>query len=115
MVKSVLATSHQGLRDWLVQRITAVIMTIYSIGMIVYFILNPHPQYIDWHMLFSYFWMKIATLIFLGCMLYHAWVGLWTVFTDYVKCYWFRLVLHTGVLLALIAFFFAGFAILWGI
>lgn len=115
MVKTVLATSHQGLRDWLVQRVTAVVMAVYSIGIFSFFILNPRPSYSDWHGLFSIFWVKIATLVFLASVLYHAWVGMWTIFTDYVKCYCLRLFLHTVVLLALVSFFLAGLLILWGI
>ena len=41
-------------------------------------------------------WMKVmtATALFLLFALLHAWVGLWTIFTDYVKANRLRYVLH---------------------
>ena len=115
MVKTVLGVNHQGVRDWLVQRVSAVVMAVYSVGLMLYFVLNGTPEYSEWHRLFSCTLMKIATLLFLASLLLHAWVGLWTVFTDYVKPFWLRLMLHTVVLLMLVSCFFAGLLILWGI
>lgn len=115
MVKSVLGVNHQGLRDWLIQRVSAIIMAIYSVTFFVFFLTHTPLTYLDWHGLFSSMWMKIATLLFLLSLLFHAWIGMWTIFTDYVKPYVLRLVLHVLVFLALVAFFFEGALILWGV
>lgn len=115
MVKSVLGQTHSGLRDWLIQRISAVVMVIYTIGLFIYLVKTPKVDFANWHALFSCSAVKIATLILLLSVLWHAWVGLWTVFTDYVKCFVLRLVLHVLVLFALIAFFLKGLLILWGV
>lgn len=115
MVKSVYSVSHRGLTDWLIQRVSAVVMTVYSIGLIFFVLMHSDLSFMDWHGLFARTWVKIATLLFLLSLLFHAWVGMWTIFTDYVKCYVVRLVLHVIVLLALIACFFGGVLILWGV
>jgi succinate dehydrogenase / fumarate reductase, membrane anchor subunit len=115
MVKSVLSVSHQGLRDWIIQRVSAIIMTFYSLGLIFYLISHPDLSFTEWHSLFSCSWMKIATQIFLLSLLYHSWIGMWTVLTDYAKPYVLRALLNFFILLILIACFFWGLLILWSV
>lgn len=114
MVKTVLGVNHKGFTDWLIQRISAIVMAIYSVGMIAFFLLHPNLAFDDWKSLFSGTAVKIATIVMFSTLLYHAWVGMWTVFTDYVKCSVLRLILHTLVMLSLFVFFFATLFVLWG-
>jgi succinate dehydrogenase / fumarate reductase membrane anchor subunit len=115
MVKSVLGVNHQGLRDWLFQRLSAVLMVIYVVGLFCFFVTHPAVDYSDWQALFDHQWVKIATILVVMALLVHAWVGMWTIFTDYITCAVVRLVLHTIVFLSLLAFFFAALLILWGV
>lgn len=115
MVKSVLGVKHQGLTDWVIQRSTAVIMAIYSVGLIGYLLLHSGLNFIEWHSLFSQMWVKVATILFIASVLYHAWVGVWTIFTDYVKLPVLRCILDFIVLLMLFACFIWGFLILWSV
>lgn len=115
MVTSVVGISRQGIRDWMIQRVSAVIMAVYSIGMIIFFLKNPDLDYVTWHFLFSSTWMKLATLLFFASLLFHAWVGIWTVLTDYVKCYIARFTGHVVVFFGLAACFFWALLILWGV
>jgi succinate dehydrogenase / fumarate reductase membrane anchor subunit len=115
MVKSVLGVNHQGLTDWLIQRVSAVLMTFYSIGLLFYLVINPGVDYLDWHLLFSHGWMKLATLLFILSLLFHAWVGMWTIFTDYIKPFLLRFVLQLLIFLSLVSFFFVSLLILWGV
>lgn len=115
MVKSVLGVNHQGLRDWVIQRISAILMAVYSIWLIAYLVFHPEMSFAEWHSLFSHLWMKVATILFLLALLSHAWIGMWTIFTDYVKCFVVRSVLHTLVLLMLAACFIWGVLILWSV
>lgn len=113
MVKSVIGVNHQGLRDWVIQRISAILMAFYTIGLFSYVVLNPGLLYPEWHALFSHVWMKVMTMLVLTGLLFHAWVGMWTVFTDYVKCFIIRATLNVLMLLMLAACFFWGLLILW--
>lgn len=115
MVKSVLGVNHQGLRDWLIQRISAVVMGIYAIGLAIFFLTHSNFDYPDWHGLFRNQWMKIMTALVVLSLLYHAWVGMWTIFTDYIKHVWFNWFLQIIVILALIAFFIETLLILWSV
>lgn len=115
MVKSVLGVNHQGLTDWLIQRVSAIVMVIYSVGLLSYVVMNSPIDYTDWHSLFSYGWMKLATIMVIVSLLFHAWVGMWTVFTDYIKPFLLRFILQVAVFLSLVGFFFASLMILWGV
>ena len=115
MVKTVLSVTHQGLRDWAVQRVSALVIAIYSLALIGYLIFNPGLSFAEWHSLFSLMWMKVATLLFLLSVLFHAWIGVWTILTDYVKPYVIRAILHVLVFLSLVACFIWGVMILWSV
>ncbi len=115
MVKSVLGVNHQGLRDWVLQRVSAILMAIYSIGLLAYVGCHAGLSYADWHGLFSMMWMKVATMLVLVGLLYHAWIGIWTIFTDYVKPFVVRSILDVLVLIMLAACFFWGLLILWSV
>ena len=115
MVKSVLGVNHQGLTDWAIQRATAILMAIYIVGLIVYLLLHPDLSYQTWRHLFSYTGIKIATVIFLISWLYHAWIGIWIVLTEYVKSFVLRAFFEFLVLLMLAASLIWGVIILWSV
>jgi succinate dehydrogenase / fumarate reductase membrane anchor subunit len=115
MVKSVMGVSRQGLRDWVIQRVSAVVMAVYSVGLIGYFLIHPQFDFLDWHALFAQTWIKVSTLLFVLALLFHAWVGMWTIFTDYVKPFVLRLICHLFVFFALVSCFFWALQILWGV
>lgn len=115
MVKSVLGVNHQGFTEWLIQRMTAIVMAVFSVIMFGFFATHTDLAFYEWHGLFAQWWMKIITLLFMLSVLYHAWIGMWTVFTDYVKPFWVRLILDVVMFLALISFFLATLLILWGV
>jgi succinate dehydrogenase / fumarate reductase membrane anchor subunit len=115
MVKSVLGVHHQGLRDWIIQRISAILIAVYTLALVIYLMCSSSVSYAEWHHLFSQSWMKIATILCIASVLYHAWIGIWTIFTDYVKPYVLRCLLNFLVLLMLFACFFWGLLILWSV
>ena len=105
--------SHGGLFDWIVQRCTAVIVGTYAVYLLIYLFVHPGLDYDTWHHLFSHTQMRIASIIVLLSILWHAWIGLWTVFTDYIKSKRLRLFLEFGVILLLVSYFVALFEVLW--
>lgn len=105
--------SHRGLRDWLIQRVTAVVTGLYLIFILAYLFSQQPIDYLQWHTFFHFTAVKIFTFIVLLSIVWHAWIGLWTVFTDYVKCNVLRLILEWAVLLLLFAYLAWGFEILW--
>lgn len=115
MVKSVLSVSHRGLRDWVVQRVSAIYMAVYTLSLLAYLMFTPSLSFTEWHSLFAHTWMKIATILMLLGLLAHAWVGMWTILTDYIKLFILRAILECLFLLMLIACFFWGLMILWSV
>ncbi|MDX1901397.1 MAG: succinate dehydrogenase, hydrophobic membrane anchor protein [Gammaproteobacteria bacterium] len=115
MVSTHSGANRRGLKDWLIQRFSAIYMLFYFIAFGVYFFHHPGLDYLEWQSLFNSLWVKIFTLVFILTLLYHSWIGMWTVFTDYVKCGVVRVLLNVLVLFALVGFFFAALLTLWSI
>lgn len=105
--------SHRGISDWLVQRVTALLVGAYTIFILIYFFTNRPIYFAQWHGIFHLTFMKIFSFMVLLSIVWHAWIGLWTVFTDYVKCTGLRLTLEIAVILLLVGYLSWGFEILW--
>ena len=114
MVNRVVVGAHYGLRDWLIQRVTAVVMAFYSVALMCYLLLQPSLNYDVWTALFSGLLVRTFTLLFLLSVFYHAWIGVRDIVMDYVKPPGVRLVIHVLVILALVLYTIWSVQILWG-
>ena len=112
-MKRLVVGAHYGLRDWLAQRITAVIMALYTLIMAGVFLNHAPFTYGTWKALFAQGWMRVATLLFALSLAWHAWVGMRDILMDYVKPDGLRLALRIGVLLLLAAYVGWTIQILW--
>jgi succinate dehydrogenase / fumarate reductase membrane anchor subunit len=122
MVKSVTNFGRSGLSDWVVQRVSAVILGIYFIGLLGYMLLSPSIGYAEWQSLFSTTWMRIASLAALLSLCAHAWIGMWTVSTDYLTEYLLgpsgtvlRILFQAAYMLLIFVYLVWGVQILWGL
>ena len=97
--------STRGFHDWLVQRITAVIIAAYFF-FLVSFLLCHSLSYAGWSGLFKSGYMQVATIVVLLAVLWHAWIGLWTVLTDYVKNTVVRFMLELIIGILLVGYLF---------
>lgn len=95
--------AHYGLKDWLAQRITAVYMTVYVLVMGSALLLGVGKGYDAWQGLMSCSLVRMATLLFVLALAWHAWVGVRDIWMDYVKPTALRLTLHVLTLTYLIA------------
>jgi len=84
MVTNVTNFSRSGLYDWMAQRVSAVVLAAYFLFLLGFVVLHPGLTYEDWNGLFSQNWMRIFSLLALLSILVHAWVGMWTITTDYL-------------------------------
>ncbi len=111
--KRIVVGAHYGLRDWLAQRITAVLMALFTLAVIVQVLLPGEMGYDKWAGMFSHQWMKVLTFVVIVSLAYHAWVGMRDVWMDYVKPVAIRLALQVFTLVWLTGC--AGWAIqvLW--
>ena len=92
--KRIVVGAHYGLRDWLSQRVTAVLMALFTVAVIVQVLLPGEMGYDKWAGIFSRQWMKVLTFVVIVALLYHVWVGMRDVWMDYVKPVAVRLVLQ---------------------
>ncbi len=115
MVENMTILGRSGVRDWLVQRVSAIILTAYVIFLLGFILLHLPLDYITWHQLFSSQWVRIFTLLTVFSLLAHTWVGLWTIATDYLKCAYIRMPFLLAVMLILFGCSVWSIIILWGL
>ena len=111
--KRIVTGAHYGLRDWLAQRITAMLMALYTVVLLFQVIVGEPLSYYKWAGIFSHQWMKTLTFVVIVALLYHAWVGVRDIWMDYVKPVGVRLALQVFTIVWLVGC--AGWAIqvLW--
>jgi len=114
MVQSITNLSRSGLADWMVQRFTAVVLAVFTVFIAAFIFLNPDLTYSQWSALFDLTWVKIFTLITVLSVVGHAWVGLWTVATDYIKPAMFRFVFLCVTGITLFVYLIITATALWG-
>lgn len=115
MLNRVVTGAHYGLRDWLAQRITAVVMVLFTVFVAVYLLLQPTVGYDVWTGLFADDVVRSFALLFLLSLFYHAWIGVRDIVMDYVKPASVRLLIHVAVILALLLYVIWSVQILWGL
>jgi len=74
----------QGMRTWILQRLTALYLLIYLIVFAVIVYRQPQHDYASWRNLFITPFANIATLLFFYSLLLHAWIGIRDILIDYV-------------------------------
>jgi succinate dehydrogenase / fumarate reductase membrane anchor subunit len=84
MVTSITSLGRNGVHDWLLQRVSAVILLGYFLFLAFYIGSHPELTYLQWRGLFGSSWMRAFTLLALFSLCAHAWIGMWTIFTDYL-------------------------------
>lgn len=114
MVNRVVVGAHYGLRDWLLQRVTAVIMVLYTIflAILVFSVPSDHGS---WKSLFQMQWVRLFSFVTFLALFMHAWVGIRDVLMDYLQDVGVRLVLQVLVIAALVMYTAWAIQILWGI
>lgn len=122
MVTNITSFGRSGLYDWLIQRITAVVLAVYFVTLFGYLLLNPDLDYQQWQELFSATWMRIASLMALMALCAHAWIGMWTISTDYLtsdmlggKATVIRFLFQAACVVLIFIYLVWGIQILWGI
>lgn len=121
MVTSAASLSRNGVTDWIIQRVTAVILALYTLFICGYLLNNPELTHADWVHLFDQSWVRVFTLLALLATCAHAWIGMWTIGTDYIRAHYFgraadacRFIYLIGCVLIILVYLLWGLQILWG-
>ena len=112
--KRVVVGAHYGLRDWLVQRVTAALMALFTLVVLAQVLLSSGEiGYDKWAGIFSAQWMKALTFSVLVAFAWHVWVGVRDIWMDYVKPVGVRLVLQVFTIVWLVSCIGWAIQVLW--
>ncbi len=121
MVRAVTSFGRSGLSDWLLQRVSGVIIAAYFV-FIVGYLATHNVDYPTWLALHQITCMKIFNTVTLLSVVAHAWIGIWAVLTDYItvrllgpKATVLRLVLEIAAIGLLVVYTLWGLDIVWGV
>lgn len=121
MVTNITNLSRSGLYDWMLQRLSAIVLAAYTLFIVGYVLMNPELGYAQWSELFTRTWVRIFSFLALLSLVAHAWVGMWTIVTDYLnsrafgeKSVWIRFPVQLICFIALFSYLVWGIQIIWG-
>ncbi len=114
MVEVSTSLGRNGVQDWLLQRVSAIILALYSGIIFCYWIYIPAHDYFAWQKLLLNPFMVFFTFISLLALVAHAWIGIWTITTDYLKIPGLRVLVQISVYIVLALYIIWGIQILWG-
>jgi succinate dehydrogenase / fumarate reductase, membrane anchor subunit len=114
VVKRVVVGAHYGLKDWLAQRVTAVVMAVYTLLWLAIAVYHGGIDHPLWQTLFANAAFRVATLLFWLALLWHAWIGVRDIWMDYIKPTALRLMLEVLTVLTLGGYAAWLIEILWG-
>ncbi|MBM3391181.1 MAG: succinate dehydrogenase, hydrophobic membrane anchor protein [Betaproteobacteria bacterium] len=113
MVNKIVVGAHYGLKDWLAQRVTAVVMAAYTLIVAILLLGQENLGYASWRAFMAGGFMRFFTFLFVVCLIWHVWVGVRDIWMDYVTPTGMRLALHVLTLLALVGYLGWAASILW--
>jgi len=121
MVTQVTSLSRNGISDWYIQRLSSYVMAAYVVFLVGFVLASEALTFEVWSTLFDQTWMQLATLVTLLATCAHAWIGMWTVGTDYLRSRTMgaggdrlRGLYQVVCGLLLVAYVLWGIKILWG-
>ena len=111
-----------GVRDWVIQRVSAVVLGVYSIGLLAIFLTYPQLDYDAWKAICGGLPMKVSSSVAILCLGAHAWIGMWTVTTDYLTpiqlgrfAATVRFTAQIAIVALILGYLVWGFYIFWGL
>ncbi len=80
-----IGSARAGLGSWYIQRITSVYLAGFTVYLVLRLWLDPLPDYVAWRSWFAQGPVRLAWALFIASLLAHAWIGLRSVFMDYLR------------------------------
>ena len=111
--KRLVVGAHYGLRDWLAQRMTAALMTIFTFVLLAQLLLGGPLGYERWAAIFSAQWMKVLAFVVIVSLIYHVWVGMRDIWMDYIQPVGIKLALQVFTIVWLVGCMGWAIQVLW--
>ncbi|MEM7003410.1 MAG: succinate dehydrogenase, hydrophobic membrane anchor protein [Pseudomonadota bacterium] len=118
MVTQVLSLTRSGLSDFVLQRVSAVVLAAYTLFLVGFFLGD-----VNYTRLTEFFWstpMQVFSTLALLSTIAHAWIGMWTIGTDYLRpaqvggmATAIRFVYSIGCLLVLFVYLVWALRVIW--
>jgi len=103
----------QGLRPWIVQRVSAVYIAVFVVYFVAVFLLNRPFDFSQWLSWVAAPYNNVAVGLFLIAILWHAWIGVRDIVLDYVPNVVGRLLVLTLVACVVLGSGLLGFKALF--
>ena len=113
MINRIVVGAHYGLKDWIAQRATALLMAVYTVLMTAVLLIVRPNTFETWQGVFANGFIKFVTFLFFVSLFYHAWIGVRDIWMDYVKPTGLRLTLHVVTIVVLVGYTGWAASILW--
>ena len=121
MVNQVTSLSRNGVSDWVIQRVSALVLATYTLWVFGFVVLNPGMDLATWSGLFNNTGMQVFTMLAVLSTAAHAWIGMWTIGSDYLREHTLgpraatlRFIYQIGCVLIIAVYLIWGINILWG-
>ncbi len=122
MVSSVTSLTGNGLADFVLQRVSAVVLALYAVCLLGWFLVNDAVTHEALAAYFGSLPMQLFSTLALLATAVHGWIGMWTVGTDYVRPHYFgrhatalRFVFQWAMVLVLFVYLTWGLALFWSL
>jgi succinate dehydrogenase / fumarate reductase, membrane anchor subunit len=99
-------SAHRGLGEWLLQRLSALYIAGFALWLLVRLASAAPVDYAAWKAWMATGRVRLAFALFFLSVLVHAWVGMRSVFLDYLKPLWVRFVAQLLLAAGLLALVF---------
>lgn len=106
MILDLLTKKYPGFRLWFLQRISGLIIALFSIIFIARLHFIDVYTFQGWKNFFTPFWMKALFLLTWLCICFHGWIGVRNVIKDYVRYYHLRIFFLNAIAIASLVYFF---------
>ena len=85
LVTNVTSFGRSGLADFVLQRVSAVVLGLYALCIVGFFATTPNVDHAALVGFLDSLTMKAFTTLAVVALAMHAWIGMWTVGTDYLR------------------------------
>jgi len=96
-------SAHSGTVAWLLQRITALYLSGFAVYLLLVYGYEPVHNFAAWKAWFYQGPVRVAWALFFASLLLHAWIGLRSVYMDYLHSPWLRFSVGLATAVGLLA------------
>lgn len=106
-------SARRGLGEWLLQRFSGIYISGFVVYVVLHWLIVPTADFADWRNWLESDPLRVFATLFFASTTVHAWLGMRSVFVDYLHPLWLRLTVSLISAASLLAFFVWSVDVLW--